>query len=81
MLWMSSNQRFGGQHLLTLKRKAQHLKLECGSIACDMMGGVIGEFGVLVLTWNTGRVSGKGGEVCEELRKRMIDVCCLQEVR
>ena len=23
----------------------------------------------------------KGGEVCEELRKRMIDVCCLQEVR
>ena len=22
-----------------------------------------------------------GGEVCEELRKRMIDVCCLQEVR
>ena len=23
----------------------------------------------------------KRGEVCEELRKRMIDVCCLQEVR
>ena len=23
----------------------------------------------------------KGGEVCEELRKRMIDVFCLQEVR
>ena len=23
----------------------------------------------------------KGGEVCEELRKRMIDVCCLQAVR
>ena len=23
----------------------------------------------------------KGGDVCEELRKRMIDVCCLQEVR
>ena len=22
-----------------------------------------------------------GGEVCEELRKRMIDVCCLQVVR
>ena len=21
------------------------------------------------------------GEVCEELRKRMIDMCCLQEVR
>ena len=23
----------------------------------------------------------KGGEVCDELRMRMIDVCCLQEVR
>ena len=23
----------------------------------------------------------KGGQVCEELRKRMIDVCCLQAVR
>ena len=22
----------------------------------------------------------RGGEVCEELRKRMIDVCCLLEV-
>ena len=32
-------------------------------------------------TWNVGSVSGKGGEVCEELRKRMIDVCCLSEVR
>ena len=30
--------------------------------------------------WNVGSLSGKG-EVCEELRKRMIDVCCLQEVR
>ena len=25
--------------------------------------------------------SGKGGEACEGVRKRMIDVCCLQEVR
>ena len=32
-------------------------------------------------TWNVGSLSRKGGEVCEELRKRMIDVCCLQEVR
>ena len=23
----------------------------------------------------------RGGEACEELSKRMIDVCCLQEVR
>ena len=32
-------------------------------------------------TWNVVSLSGKRGEVCEEQRKRMIDVCCLQEVR
>ena len=32
--------------------------------------------------WNVGSLSEKGGEVREELRKRMIDdVCCSQEVR
>ena len=31
-------------------------------------------------TWNLGSQSGKGGEGVEELRKRMIDVCCLHEV-
>ena len=38
-------------------------------------------FGVRVGTWNLDSLSVKWGEVCEELRKRMIDVCCLQEVR
>ena len=38
-------------------------------------------FGLRVGTWNLGSLSGKGGEVCDEMRKRMIDVCCLQEVR
>ena len=33
-----------------------------------------------VWTWNIGSLIGKG-VVCEELRKRMNDVCCLQEVR
>ena len=32
-------------------------------------------------TWNVGSMNGRGTEVCEELRKRWIDVCCLQEVR
>mgnify|MGYP002259950265 CR=1 FL=1 len=32
-------------------------------------------------TWNTESMSGRGTEVCEELRKRRMDVCCLQEVR
>ena len=31
-------------------------------------------------TWNLYSVSAMGGEVGEELRKMMIDVCCLQEV-
>ena len=31
--------------------------------------------------WNLGSLSRNWGEVSEELRKRMIDVCCLQEVR
>ena len=30
---------------------------------------------VQVETWNVGSLRGKGREVCEELRKRMIDVC------
>ena len=38
-------------------------------------------FGVWVGTWNIGSLSGNGGDVCEELRKRMIDVCGLQEVK
>ena len=37
--------------------------------------------GVQIGTWNLGSLSGKRGEVCKELRKRMIYVYCLQEVR
>ena len=37
-------------------------------------------FGVWFGTWNLGGLSGKGGKVCDELRKGMIDECCLQEV-
>ena len=32
-------------------------------------------------SWNVGSMSGRDTEVCEELRKRRMDVCCLQEVR
>ena len=31
--------------------------------------------------WNVGSISSRGTEVCEELKKRKVDVCCLQEVR
>ena len=36
--------------------------------------------GVWVWMLNFGRLSGRGEEVCEELRKRMDDVCCSQQV-
>ena len=32
-------------------------------------------------TYNIRSQSGKEGKVCEDLRKRMNDVCCLKEVR
>ena len=34
-----------------------------------------GLFGVWVWTWNIGSLCGN---VCEELKKSMIDVCCLE---
>ena len=37
--------------------------------------------GVRFGSWNVGSISGRGTEVCEELRKRKVDECCLQEVR
>ena len=37
--------------------------------------------GVRLGTWNIGSISGRGTEVCEELRKREVDICCVQEVR
>ena len=46
-----------------------------------MGGRPDGLFGVWVSAWKLGSVSGKEGEVCEEQSKRLIDVCCLQEVR
>ena len=32
--------------------------------------------GVRVGTWNVGSMSGRGTEMCEELRKRRMDVTC-----
>lgn len=39
------------------------------------------QFGARVGTWNIESMSGRGTEVCEELRKRRMDVCFLQKVR
>ena len=37
-----------------------------------------GRFWVWLRRWNIGSLSGKGEEVCDELRKKRIDVCCLE---
>ena len=39
------------------------------------------QIGVRFESWNVGSMCGRGTKVCEELRKRKVDVCCLQEVR
>ena len=39
------------------------------------------KIGVRSGSWNVGSICGRGTEVCEELRKRKVDVCFLQEVR
>ena len=50
------------------------------SIAQNMMGGLFDTLGVDG-TWNIDNVSAEGGEICEELRKRMTYVCYFQDVR
>ena len=39
------------------------------------------QIGQRLRSWNVGSICGRGTEVCEELKKRKVDVCCLQEVR
>ena len=56
-----------------------HAGVRKRNMQCDGMADWL--FGVQGGMWNFGGLSGNLGEVCEELRKRMIDVCCLQEVR
>ena len=37
--------------------------------------------GIIFGTLNVGSLCERKTEVCEELRKRRVDVCCMQEVR
>ena len=39
------------------------------------------QFEVRFSTWNVGSMSGKWGEISETLKKRCVDICCLQKVR
>ena len=39
------------------------------------------QFGIQFLTWNVGSMSGKWGEIFENLKRHCVGICCLQEVR
>ena len=39
------------------------------------------KFEVRFGSWNVGCFCGRGKEVCEQLRKRDVDMCCLWQVR
>ena len=59
----------------TTNRKVQPLTVGRASTACRMMGSLMIDLRVRVGTWNIGSMSGTGTEVCEELRKRRMDIC------
>ena len=54
-----------------------HGKAMCSDILFRVF--MIVHWNLHLKTWNLGSLSGMGGENCKELRKRMIDVCCLLE--
>ena len=39
------------------------------------------QFGIRFSTWDIGSMSGKWDEISETLKRRCVDICCLQEVR
>ena len=39
------------------------------------------QFGIRFSTWNVGSMSGKWGEISETLKRRCVDICCVQEVK
>ena len=39
------------------------------------------KFEVRLESWNVGSFCERDTEVCKQLRKREVDLCCLQEVR
>ena len=39
------------------------------------------QFGIWFSTWNVESMLGRWGEISETLKRRCVDICCLQEVR
>ena len=74
-------QRFGWAASAYNKKKGAILHYGACKFSLQYDGRPDECFGVRVGMWNLRSLSGMGEEVCEVLRKRMIDVCCLQEER
>ena len=55
-------------------------KIEC---TCARMMGTFPDvqFGIRFSTWNVGSISGRWGEISETLKRRCVDICCVQEVK
>ena len=55
-------------------------KIEC---TCARMMGKFPDvqFGIRFSTWNVGSMLRKWGEISETLKRRCVDICCVQEVR
>ena len=68
------SQRLGRAKPAYHKNEGIALHLVACKHSLQYYGRPDGRIGVWVGTWNLGSQSGKGGNVCEELRKWMIDV-------
>ena len=73
------SKEWSGLHLTTIKRKVT-LHLGAFKYILQHDGRPDGLYGEWVKMWNLGSLS-ENIDAYEELRKRMIDICCLQKVR
>ena len=78
--WRQLAQSFGWAAPACHKKESSTLSRAACTYGWQYDGRPDGRLGVHVGMWNLGSLSGKG-EFFEELRKRMIDVRCLQNVR
>ena len=68
--------------LAYLRKKALNPRRKIQCTRARMMGKSPDvQFGIRFSTWNVGSMSGKWGEISETLKRRCVDICCLQEMR
>ena len=65
---------------VTMKALKPKRKIECTRAWMTRKSPNV-QFTIHFSTWNVGSMSWKSGEKCEPLKRRYVDICCLQEVR